>query len=41
MDWSGRGESSDTGVYVAVVSEVMEMMALPLLRGKGSAMAEF
>ena len=41
MDWRGRVESSDAGVYVAVVSEVREMLALPLLHGKGGAMAEF
>ena len=41
MDWRGRGESSDAEVYVAVVSEVRETMALPLLRGEGGAMAEF
>ncbi|WVZ80180.1 hypothetical protein U9M48_027677 [Paspalum notatum var. saurae] len=41
MYWRGRGESSDAGVYVVVVSEVMETMALPLLCGEGGAMAEF
>ena len=41
MDWRGRDESLDAGVYVAVVSEVMETMALPLLCGEGGAMAEF